>query len=168
VTTAIGTTAPGVFTLPPGGLGNGAIIHQDGSLVTTLNPAQAGETVSVFVTGLGAVNPTISDGAAGPSNPLSYTSNTITADITGTAATVTYAGLAPGFAGLYQVNVTIPAGLTAGDSNYLDLAGPDSYTSEASIPIAGATTSSSAATEHVRLMRRPGKPRQLPKGPGIR
>jgi hypothetical protein len=52
---------------------------------------------------------------------------------------VTFAGLAPGFAGLYQINVTIPSGLTAGD-NFLDLAGPDSYNSEALISIAGATS----------------------------
>jgi uncharacterized protein (TIGR03437 family) len=62
------------------------------------------------------------------------TTNTITAAVGGQAATVTYSGLAPGFVGLYQVNVTIPTGLTAGD-NFLDIAGPDSYTSEAVIPI---------------------------------
>ena len=31
--------------------------------------------------------------------------------------TVTYSGLAPGFAGLYQVNVVVPAGLAAGNQN---------------------------------------------------
>jgi adhesin/invasin len=30
---------------------------------------------------------------------------------------VTYSGLAPGFAGLYQVNVVVPAGLAAGNQN---------------------------------------------------
>ncbi|HWC95417.1 MAG TPA: IPT/TIG domain-containing protein [Candidatus Sulfopaludibacter sp.] len=139
----IGMTAPGIFTVPPGGLGYGATLHQDGSLVTTQNPAQPGETVSVFVTGLGAVSPTISDGAAGPGSTLSFTSNTITSDINGTAATVTFSGLAPGLAGLYQVNVTIPTGLTGGD-NYLNLAGPDAYTSQVLIPIAGAATNALA------------------------
>jgi hypothetical protein len=102
------------------------LLHQNGSLVTTTNPAQIGETVSVYGTGLGAVNPTIANGAAGPSSPLSYAANTITADISGVTATVTFAGLAPGLAGLYQVNVTMPSGLTAGD-NYLDLAGPEAW-----------------------------------------
>lgn len=146
VTMLVGTTAPGIFTVPPGGLGYGAVLHQNGSLVTTTNPAQIGETVSVYGTGLGAVNPTIANGAAGPSSPLSYTANTITADISGVTATVTFAGLAPGLAGLYQVNVTMPSGLTAGD-NYLDLAGPGAYTSEVQISIAG-TTSSSASLVH--------------------
>ena len=146
VTMAVGTTAPGVFTVPPGGLGYGAVLHQDGSLVTSTKPAQIGETVSVFATGLGAVNPTIADGAVGPLSPLSWTTNTITTDISGVTATVTFAGLAPGVAGLYQMNVTIPSGLTAGD-NYLDLGGPEAYTSEVLISIAG-TSSSSALPVH--------------------
>jgi uncharacterized protein (TIGR03437 family) len=141
VTMAVGTTAPGIYSIPPGGLGYGAVLHQNGSLVTTANPAQIGETVSVFATGLGAVNPTITAGTAGPSNPFSYTANTITADIGGVTATVLFAGLAPGLAALYQVNVTIPSGLTAGD-NYLDLAGPGAYTSEVLISIAGSSSSS--------------------------
>ena len=164
----VGTTAPGIFTVSQNGLGYGEIAHQDGTLVTTKNPAQAGETVSVYLTGLGAVNPTISDGAAGPSSPLSYTSSTITADISGTAATVTFAGLAPGFAGLYQLNVTIPTGLTAGD-NFLDLAGPDSYNSQALISIAGTTTASDVPAR-AAAMRGSGNakhPRQV-KARGIR
>ena len=143
VSVMVGTTAPGVFTVPPGGLGYGATLHQDGSLVTTKNPAVAGETVSVFLTGLGAVSPAIGDGAAGPSNPFSVTpSGAIAADISGVTATVQFSGLAPGLAGLYQLNVTIPSGLTAGD-NTLDIAGPDSYTTEVLIPIGGSTSTSS-------------------------
>ncbi len=134
VTSLINLTTPGVFTIPSGGLGNGAVLHQDYSLVTPQNPAQIGETVSVYLTGLGAVNPGIPDGSAGPLSPLSNTTNTITGDISGIAATVTYAGLAPQLAGLYQVNVTIPAGVTSGE-NFLDISGPDSYTSEAMISV---------------------------------
>jgi uncharacterized protein (TIGR03437 family) len=155
VTMFTSTTAPGVFTVPPGGLGYGAVLHQDGvTLVTAQDPAQIGETVSVFVTGLGTVSPPIGDGAAGPSNPLSYTSNTISADISGTTATVTYAGLAPGLAGLYQVNVTIPTGLTTGNNN-LDLAGPDSYASEVVIPIGTAGTVSSPSALPARAKAKP-------------
>lgn len=166
VTMFAATTAPGIFTVPPGGLGYGAILHQDGTLVTSKSPAQIGETVSVFVTGLGAVSPTIADGDAGPSPGLSYTTNTIAADIGGTTATVTYAGLAPGLAGLYQVNVTIPSGLTSGD-NTLDLGGPDSYTSEVLIPIGTGSSSSGStlpARVHAKAARTPGtkpKPRTV-------
>lgn len=169
VTMAIGTTAPGVFTVPPGGLSYGAILHADYSLVTKQSPAQIGETVQVYLTGLGAVTPSVSDGAAAPSGSLVKTTNTITADISGTTATVTFAGLAPGFAGLYQVNVTIPTGVTAGD-NYLDIAGPDAYASEALIPIGGASGGAAEAPARAAAIKGAGNekhPRQL-KGRAIR
>ena len=153
VSAFIGETSAGVFSVPPGGLGYGAILHQDGTLVNKSSPAQANETVSVFLTGLGAVNPGISDGAAGPSGTLSQATNTITADISGTTATVTYAGLAPGLAGLYQANVTIPSGLTAGD-NTMDIGGPDSYTAEVLVSIGGASANADAAV-HTEVARRP-------------
>lgn len=151
VTMFTNNTSVGVFSVPPGGLGYGAALHQSGQLVTSYNPAQIGETVSVYLTGLGAVSPAIADGAAGPVSTLSQATNTITADISGTAATVTYSGLAPQLAGLYQVNVTIPSGLTNGD-NSLDIAGPDSYTSEVLISITGGA----AATD------RPAARREVP------
>lgn len=129
-------TSPGIFTYNPAdGTGYAAALHSNYSVVSPSNPAQPGETIQVYVTGLGAVTPSVTDGSAGPSNPLSYTNNTIMADINGTAASVGFSGLAPGFAGVYQLNITIPTtGLTAGD-NPLDIDGPDSYTSEALISI---------------------------------
>jgi uncharacterized protein (TIGR03437 family) len=154
VTAFTNLTSAGVFSVPPGGLGSGAALHQNGSLVSTANPAQPGETVSVFVTGLGAVSPGIADGAAGPVSQLSQTTNTIAAYIGGTTATVTYSGLAPQLAGLYQVNVTIPSGLTAG-ANALDIAGPDSYTSEVLISIGGGSAASSAGPASSAMVRRP-------------
>jgi uncharacterized protein (TIGR03437 family) len=142
VTQFTNETSAGVFSAPPGGLGNGAVLHQSGALVTAANPAQIGEVVSVYLTGLGAVSPTITDGAGGPVGTLSQATNTITADISGTSATIGYAGLAPQLAGLYQVNLTVPTGLTNG-VNYLDIGGPDSYTSEVEISIGGGTSSTS-------------------------
>ena len=63
---------------------------------------------------------------------------TIAAYIGGVEATVGYAGLAPQLAGLYQINLTVPTGVTAGDNN-LDIAGPDAYSSVCLIAIGGAT-----------------------------
>ena len=127
------TTTPGVFTVPSGGLGYAAAQHADFSLVTPSNPAKAGETVSVYVTGLGATSPVVPDGGAGV---LSSTLNTIRAYIGGVAAPVVYSGLAPGLAGLYQVNIQVPTGLAAGD-NTLNIGNSDatSATAEALIPI---------------------------------
>jgi hypothetical protein len=82
---------------------------------------------------------------------LANATNTIAAYIGGVQATVTYAGLAPQLAGLYQINLTVPSGVTAGDNN-LDIAGPDAYSSECLIAIAGAPASSPAAVPANRLM----------------
>lgn len=134
VTMFVDQTAPGVFTNPVGGLGYAAALHANYSLIGPNSPAAIGETISVFVTGLGTVFPSVADGSAGPSSPLSTTTNTIQAYVDGVEATVSYAGLAPGFAGLYQINLTIPSGVSSGDVA-LDVSGPDSYTSEAAISI---------------------------------
>lgn len=144
VTMLVGATAPGVLTQPQNGLGYGDVVHPDGTLVNAQNPAKTGETVSVFLTGLGAVSPAISDGGAGPVNPYSLTTATIAAFVGGVSAPVGYAGLAPQLAGLYQLNITIPSGLTAGD-NALDISGPDAYTTECLIAVTGGSTAAPAS-----------------------
>ncbi|HUK15988.1 MAG TPA: hypothetical protein VLW65_06215 [Bryobacteraceae bacterium] len=146
VTLPVNLTTPGVFTLPPGGLGTAAAQHADYSLVSSASPAQAGETIMVYVTGLGGVNPLVPDGSAAPASPLSNTSNTITAFIDGQTATVSYAGLVPYSAGLYQLNLTVPTGLASGTYT-VDISGPDSYTSEATIPVGTTSTTSSQSAQ---------------------
>jgi len=157
VTELVNATTPGVFTNPADGVGYAAAEHSDGSLVTTSSPAQIGETIAVFVTGLGDVFPSIADGAAGVSGS---TSNAITAYVNGTAATVAYAGLAPGEAALYQVNVTIPSGVTSGD-NYLDISGPDSYTSEALISIGSTATEAPSQASRSSAFERRNSPKSF-------
>ena len=152
VTEYVNATTPGVFTTPSGGAGYAAALHPDYSLVTPSSPAKPGETIAVFVTGLGTASPSNPDGAAGPSSPLSYTSNTITALVAGQAANVAFAGLAPGLAGLYQVNLTIPSGLTAGDY-YLEILGPDSDALEAGISIAAAGSAVESRALHQQVLR---------------
>jgi uncharacterized protein (TIGR03437 family) len=114
LTVQVATTAPAIFTLNALGTGPGAIEHgATGQLVTSDNPAAGGEIVAVFRTGLGAVNPAVATGAAAPIPPPQAVAS-VQASIAGAPARVTYAGVAPGFAGLYQVNVEIPAGVPAG------------------------------------------------------
>ena len=134
-----GLTSTGVFTEPVGGLGTAAALHPDYSVVTESSPAQIGETVAVYLTGMGIVIPRVADGTAAPSNPLSYTSATPLVYLLDTAghylqAPVAFSGLAPGFAGLYQINFTIPSGLDSGDAS-LEIIGPDSATFQASLPL---------------------------------
>jgi len=144
VTNYVGMTAPGIFTQSQNGLGYGAIQHSaDYSLVTASHPAQPGETVFVYLSGLGAVSPTVGDGVAASSTTLSYTTNTITADVAGETATVSFAGLVPTLSGLYQVNVVVPTDAIAGD-NTIGVGGPDSDSEEALIPVGTATATASA------------------------
>jgi uncharacterized protein (TIGR03437 family) len=158
VTELVGSTSAGVFTNNPvGGIGYAAALHPDFSVVSPTSPAKIGETIAVYLTGLGAVNPTVTDGAAAPSSPLSVTTHipfvyvydsagNCPTDSNGNcvAATVTFSGLAPGFAGLYQINFTIPTGLATGDGT-LEIFGLDSDTIEPLISIGSASTTGTHA-----------------------
>jgi uncharacterized protein (TIGR03437 family) len=127
-----GTTSPGVFTVPPGGLGDGAILHPNYSLVSESSPAKVGETIAIYLTGLGPVTPTVTAGTPAPNS--SAVVNPLDVYIDGLPATVAYAGLAPGLGGLYQLNVTIPAGVTSGDVT-LEISTVDADNVQATIPI---------------------------------
>ena len=153
VTLPVYATTPGLFTFQQNGIGSVAALHADYSFVNSSNPAQPGETIQLYLTGLGAVTPSIADGAAGPSDTLSQTSNTIYAYINGETATVGYAGLAPTLGGLYQVNVTLPGDLTTG-TYYMDIAGPDSYASEATVAVGTAASASERPATAIRKLRR--------------
>jgi len=70
-------------------------------------PAKPGEFLSIYCTGLGDVNNQPVLGSASPSNPLASTLATPVVTIGGQTAQVLFSGLAPGFVGLYQVNVKV-------------------------------------------------------------
>jgi uncharacterized protein (TIGR03437 family) len=155
VTQFTGLTSAGVFTEPVGGIGDAAALHPDNSVITESSPAQIGETVAVYLAGMGAVSNQPADGTAAPSSPLSYTTATPIIYVTdqdgnyGTP-TITYSGLAPGFAGLYQIDFTIPTGLVAGDASLEVFSGVDSDTVEALIPLASTTYSTRDKSDHPR------------------
>jgi uncharacterized protein (TIGR03437 family) len=111
--------APGIFSLNMRGSGQGAIEIANTTMLAAPQgplgtPAQRGQYLAIFCTGLGPVSNQPATGVAASSNPLSFTSTLPTVTIGGASAQVTYSGLAPGFAGLYQVNVVVPAGAPAG------------------------------------------------------
>ena len=113
----VAPTEPAVFTQDQSGTGAGVIlvVKPDGTefLNTASAPATAGDALMIYSTGLGAVNPEVTDGAAAPSSPLAQTVNPVAVTIGGKTAPVTFSGLAPGYVGLYQVNVTVPSGIAA-------------------------------------------------------
>ena len=104
-------TAPGIFMLPGG---RAAALNQNGSLNSVNTAATPASTIAVYATGLGAVSPLVATGAQASADALSTVTAEVTASIGGQSATVSFAGLAPGYAGLYQVNLVIPQ-LAAGD-----------------------------------------------------
>lgn len=102
----LASTGPGFFTLNQAGTGEAIALHQDGvTLIASQAPARRGEIVIFYLTGLGALNPALGTG-------VPAAANTATAPVTmtfgGVAATPAYAGAAPGFIGLNQINVQIP------------------------------------------------------------
>ena len=90
-TVPVNNAAPGIFTATSSGTGQAAANNQDGSLNSASNPAPRGTIISLWATGEGATT-----GA--------------TVSIGGYPAQVPYAGPAPGFPGLMQINVQIPGG----------------------------------------------------------
>ena len=106
-------TAAGIFTADGTGSAPLVVHASDFALVTAQNPAHAGEYLTVFCTGLGATTPTIPAGTAAPPAPVATQGN-IELVLNSRLIIPTYTGLAPGFAGLYQIDFQVPAGDTPG------------------------------------------------------
>ncbi|HUS06566.1 MAG TPA: hypothetical protein VMZ52_09735 [Bryobacteraceae bacterium] len=135
VTVPVARTSPGIFSVPSAGFGPGAILHADFSLVSASQPARPGETVLVFLTGLGAVSPAVQDGTAGPSAPpFSITTAPLNVYIDGLPAAVSFNGLAPGLAG-YQMNVTVPLNAGSGSNIPIAIATPNAFHDQVDIAI---------------------------------
>jgi uncharacterized protein (TIGR03437 family) len=101
-------TSPGIFVLDRNIPGQGAILNQDNSINAANAPAARGSVVTIFGTGPGPLDNPVADGAAAGSSPLSRTRSTPRVVIGGVDATVLFSGMAPGFAGLWQVNAAVP------------------------------------------------------------
>ena len=125
--------SPAIYTTAQTGSGQGVVVFGNTATVVgpvtpgkDWRPAHTGDTITLYVNGLGAVTPTIANGsnscersvcAADLSNlTLRQTSVRPTVEIGGVTVPdsgILFAGLAPQFVGLYQINVTIPSGIRA-------------------------------------------------------
>jgi uncharacterized protein (TIGR03437 family) len=109
-----------------------AVRSSDGAIITGSAAASMGDTLEIYGTGFG---PTATAVTAGVVFTGAYpTSNPVTVTIGGVAATVLWAGLVG--PGLYQINVMVPSGLTAGDNAILASVGGHSTQSSALLKIA--------------------------------
>jgi uncharacterized protein (TIGR03437 family) len=117
-------SVPVITDISPDQLGlaaqpDGHVIAQhgaDSSYVTASHPAKPGEVLVIYLSGMGPTNPSVKSGAPAPgSEPLARVTVAPVVTLDGNAATVQFAGLSPGFVGLYQVNFQVPAGARTGD-----------------------------------------------------
>jgi uncharacterized protein (TIGR03437 family) len=109
--------APSVFRSGTAGPATGiptVVRLANNTLVTPSNPIHQSDEIIIYATGLGAVSPSVPDGAAGPTKPLAVTIAAPTVSIGGVNLRVDYSGLAPEMVGVYQINAKIVSKLPAG------------------------------------------------------
>ncbi len=97
-------SAPGIFLIGS----FAAVVNQDGSVNGNASPAVSGSYVSVYLTGDSALDSNVIDGDPASGVPPSQPP-TVSATVNGVPAGVSYAGPAPGYIGLIQMNLQLPA-----------------------------------------------------------
>ncbi|HEU5022729.1 MAG TPA: hypothetical protein VFT60_12590, partial [Bryobacteraceae bacterium] len=90
--------------------------NTNGQVVTPTNPIHPKDGITIYLTGMGQTSPAIPAGAAAPSDPLSRVSRQPSITIAGMNLDVSYAGLAPGEVGVYQINAKVPESVLTGMS----------------------------------------------------
>ncbi len=102
----ITASGPGIFVLQPADASQpGAVLNQDSSVNGSSSPATAGSTLQIFATGYG---------------PLDASQHAdVQVFVGGLPATVLYSGPTAQYPGLWQINATLPSGLSGQVSLYL-------------------------------------------------
>jgi len=103
---------PGVYTRD--GTEAIAVHAADYSLADAAHPLRADEYAFVYVSGLGPVANAPATGSGGPASPPATASADVRVTLAGVNCPVQFAGLAPGFVGVYQVNFRVAAGVAGG------------------------------------------------------
>jgi uncharacterized protein (TIGR03437 family) len=132
VSATVDSVAPRLFALgqlpaSPDGNPYGAVFNSDSTLALPFNlvggshPAHPGDILTIYALGLGPVSPPVATGAPAPAvAPLAVTTNAVQVMYaSGSSGSVTasplYSGLAPFFAGLYQIDVLLPQNTPSGN-----------------------------------------------------
>jgi uncharacterized protein (TIGR03437 family) len=123
----VDAAAPAIFTQDSSGTGPASALKaSDQSLVTAGNPLHAGDTVELYATGLGLTS---------PSNGLDVAVQQPTLTVGGVACPVVFAGAAPKYTGLDQINCTIPAGLASSATAPVVIASGDRTSNTATLAV---------------------------------
>jgi uncharacterized protein (TIGR03437 family) len=120
----VGALSPGLFIVG----GYAVAVNPDGSLAAPVgaipgvasHPATPGDTLVLWGSGFGAVNPPATTGD-NSLDSLRQVTTLPTVNIGGVSATVTFAGLSPQFVGVYQINVTMPSTAPAAAAAQVDI-----------------------------------------------
>jgi uncharacterized protein (TIGR03437 family) len=131
VTVPLQDTAPQFFT---NGTNVADALDTSYKLISTSNPAKRGSIIFLYANALGPVNNQPTDGAPAL-DATSTTKNPVTVTIGGQTATASFAGLAPGFPGLYQINVTVPSGAQTGNAVPITLTVNGQTSAQSTIPV---------------------------------
>jgi uncharacterized protein (TIGR03437 family) len=113
------SVSPGFFTATSNGRGQISALNQDNSVNSITNPISRGQVIQLYGTGLGQVTNRPADGEASPSSPLAIGASNPDVFLNGRqvpASDILFSGLAPGFVGLWQLNVKIPDFVAPGNS----------------------------------------------------
>ena len=125
---------PGIFTLTANGQGYPVLVNlADYSIAAPVgtasfsHPIPRGQTAFFYVTGLGELTPSVVDGTGTctASDGLCHAIPTPTVSVGGVPASVGFAGQAPGFPGVMQINITIPLTAPTGDTVTLTVTSAD-------------------------------------------
>ena len=130
--------APGVFQTTIGGQQIAVAVRSDGSYVSPSNPAQPGEAIQIFVTGLGQVSPATATGDAGV--PGQTVVGSVVVGLNNGGVPLVSAVYAPGMVGVYILTFEVPVGTQAGPAQPLgvvafDAAGNPYFASGSVLPI---------------------------------
>lgn len=125
---------PAIFTLDGT---RAAVQHaEDYLLVTPSDPAVPGEVIIIYATGLGRPVPPVPTGHPAPESPLSHTSEPVRVFTdSGIEFEVLFAGLTPGWVGLWQVNARVPANLPTGNRDLVILLRDQIMSNVAKLPV---------------------------------
>jgi len=136
----VADAVPAIFTYNSSGIGEAAVLNQDGTYNSIANPAPRGSVITFYATGAGLMNPPVADGAVTslslPPSQQPTPKLAVSVQIRGQNSQVQYAGAAPGYvSGLMQVNVQVPTTINFGNLIPLSLM-VGSYTSQLQVSIA--------------------------------
>jgi uncharacterized protein (TIGR03437 family) len=114
------TRAP--VTVIPVSPGMFAVANADWNVNSEGRAAHPGEVLHIYATGQGVVSPAVEDGVAAPAQPLSRSAASPNVFLNGRQLEVSYSGLAPGMAGVWQLDVVLPADAPTGTNLSLTVA----------------------------------------------